>query len=190
MTDMERKKTIEKLQTPTRELDLIHQVGEWAEKNFGTKRWPELGVVEEIGEATHALLKHHQGIRKFKNRDEFLSKFIDALGDTVIFLCDWCSLHNAFFQFGRCQKTEPKFVQENIILLHLLQATSQLFSDYSAEQKEITDPGSSFIAQRIVQGLTYWACKYELDLPLIVSGVWANVSKRDWKLNPETAGDE
>lgn len=68
---------------------LQHEVGEWARKNFGERPSddPLLGVGEEFGELCHAHLKQKQKIRT--GEDHFV-KIKDAVGDIVIFLCDYC----------------------------------------------------------------------------------------------------
>ena len=63
----------------------------WAERNFGkdTPTWhPLLGVVEEIGELCHAHLKEAQGIRI---NEDHVASAKDAIGDTVIYLIDYCN---------------------------------------------------------------------------------------------------
>lgn len=67
------------------------QAKEWQERNF--KRTPSyrllLGIAEEVGELCHAHLKAEQGIRGCE-REHFEAK-IDAVGDIVIFLANYCS---------------------------------------------------------------------------------------------------
>jgi NTP pyrophosphatase (non-canonical NTP hydrolase) len=62
----------------------------WAEKNFGdVPSWqPLLGVVEELGELAHAYLKNTQQIRM---EEDHKANMVDAIGDTVIFLLDFCN---------------------------------------------------------------------------------------------------
>ncbi len=62
----------------------------WVKHNFGDRpSWhPLLGLVEEVGELCHAHLKQAQGIRT--NEDHELDK-MDAIGDIVIYLADYCS---------------------------------------------------------------------------------------------------
>lgn len=172
---------------PNTELTLIKQVGEWSEKNFGEQRYPELGIVEEIGEMTHCILKRLQGIRGFDNPKQFNEAYADALADTVIYLADWCSLHNAFFQFDRAEVNAKP--HQPIIMQHLLSATGSLFADYAAPNfpSGATNPIYSSIAQRIIQGLVFMARAEDLDLRLITASTWAKVSKRDWKRNPINA---
>ena len=57
----------------------------WEQHNFPNKIWQHafMGMVEELGELSHALLKQEQGIRGDKNELELLAK--DAIGDLLIF---------------------------------------------------------------------------------------------------------
>ena len=63
----------------------------WAARNFGeAARWedPFMGLVEEVGELAHALLKQRQGIRGTPEQLEEEAQ--DAVGDIVIYLADLC----------------------------------------------------------------------------------------------------
>lgn len=82
--------------------DIQKQVGEWSRQNFGdqiSKQTlaelgsiaPLLGIVEEVGELTHAVLKRHQGIRGFDDDKVYEEARDDAIGDILIYLCDFCS---------------------------------------------------------------------------------------------------
>jgi NTP pyrophosphatase (non-canonical NTP hydrolase) len=69
---------------------------EWVKRNFDAKRpdremaWkPIFGVVEEVGELAHSILKQSQGIRG--SYEEHEAKAKDAVGDITVFLADVCS---------------------------------------------------------------------------------------------------
>ena len=66
------------------------EVAEWSAKNFPNKQkhQPLLGVSEEVGELCHAHLKAEQGIRG--QAIEHHTSKIDAIGDIVIYLADYC----------------------------------------------------------------------------------------------------
>lgn len=66
------------------------QVGEWSRKNFPNNESidPAMGLVEELGELFHALLKERQGIRGSKATHEAAAK--DAIGDLLIYMADFC----------------------------------------------------------------------------------------------------
>lgn len=71
-----------------REIQQEHS--EWVAKNFPDTRehHPLLGMVEEIGELSHAHLKAEQGIRGSAEKHIFDKK--DALGDIVIYMLHYC----------------------------------------------------------------------------------------------------
>lgn len=64
---------------------------EWSKRNFGKHEWvdPMLGVVEEVGELSHALLKQKQGIRG--SHAEHEAEAQDAVGDIIVYLADLCT---------------------------------------------------------------------------------------------------
>ena len=55
----------------------------------GRNHRPLIGAVEEIGELCHAHLKNEQGIRG--TPEEHRSAKMDAIGDTLIYLLDYCN---------------------------------------------------------------------------------------------------
>lgn len=69
---------------------LQSQVGEWSRRNFpnNTPDNPFLGVVEEVGELAHSLLKLRQGIRG--TTEEHIEAAKDAVGDTLVYMADFC----------------------------------------------------------------------------------------------------
>lgn len=81
--------------------DLQEEVAEWSERNFPDQpaENPLLGVGEEYGELTHAVLKDKQGIR-LDESDVSLEAEKDAVGDMVIFLADFCSRRG--YDLGDC----------------------------------------------------------------------------------------
>jgi len=96
----------------------------WADKNFSAQLeyWkPMLGVVEEVGELAHALLKMEQGIRG--TEAELTDQAMDAIGDTIVYMAHLC-------------------------------------------------------------GRRGW------NLEEIIKVTWARVSKRDWKKDPKSGGEE
>lgn len=66
------------------------EVGEWSRKNFpnNTPDNPFKGMVEELGELAHALLKKEQGIRGTAEEHDAAAK--DAVGDLIIYTADFC----------------------------------------------------------------------------------------------------
>jgi len=73
---------------------LQNEIDLWNDANFPRKQsyQPLLGVMEEIGELSHAHLKMEQGIRAAIQYDKE-----DAVGDIVIYLIDYCNQNNIDF---------------------------------------------------------------------------------------------
>lgn len=76
------------------------QLRPWQERNFPDrpKYQPVLGVVEEVGELAHALLKWEQAIRGTPDQHEAAAK--DAIGDIVVFMADVCNAYG--WDFEQC----------------------------------------------------------------------------------------
>lgn len=77
------------------------EIGDWAFENFGkpngeTRGYhdivntndPLFGMLEELGELSHAVLKRKQKIRLNEDHE---AKEKDAIGDLMIYLLDYCS---------------------------------------------------------------------------------------------------
>lgn len=70
--------------------DIQDQMKPWLEHNFGNRpAWqPLVGLMEELGELSHAFLKREQGIHTNENHDEAIR---DAVADILIYLMDFCN---------------------------------------------------------------------------------------------------
>lgn len=74
------------------DLDKVqNEVWTWKCINFPQSSAVEqfLGVVEEVGEASHAILKKSQGIRGSEEKHQ--EDLRDAIGDIMIYLLNFCS---------------------------------------------------------------------------------------------------
>lgn len=65
---------------------------EWAVKNFGQQHEDEyfLGIVEEVGELSHAILKKKQGIRGDAAHHDAEAR--DAVGDILNYILGYCTM--------------------------------------------------------------------------------------------------
>lgn len=67
------------------------EIAEWTAKNFNAPRGsidPLLGIQEEVGELSHAVLKRKQNIRI---NEDHKALIVDSIGDIMIFLIDFCN---------------------------------------------------------------------------------------------------
>jgi len=80
-----------------REMQKEHKV--WMEHNFPDETYQQalMGMVEEMGELAHVVLKEEQGIRAIDGDNSFNLK-CDALADLIIFSFGFCNLSNIDLQ--------------------------------------------------------------------------------------------
>lgn len=82
--------------------ELQQEISDWSQANFGINEskqtgqqldslCPLLGVVEEVGELSHVVLKRHQGIRCYDDDVKYTQERNDALADIMIYLCDFAA---------------------------------------------------------------------------------------------------
>ncbi len=155
---------------------LRDEIGVWADKNFDV-HLPELGVAEEIGELTHAILKREQKIRgevKKKTKAEIM----DALGDATIYM-----LHLAYKQ-----KLTPNFIRELspldtefTILGALHRASGNLILNlHQFHMQSVTT------VEWAVTFTHLWnfAALHNLRLLNLTWSVWTKVSQRNWRTYP------
>lgn len=78
--------------------ELQAEMDTWCRANFPDTNYTEqfLGVVEELGEASHALLKKQQGIRESVTgqSDELLT---DAFADMFVYMLNFCNYYGIDF---------------------------------------------------------------------------------------------
>lgn len=91
-------------------IEILRQLQEdiyaWEKKNFPKANSHQnfFGIVEEVGELAHFILKDEQGIResidKYGNKVPVEEHLKDAVGDVAIFLINYCSKNG--FDFSSC----------------------------------------------------------------------------------------
>lgn len=166
---------------------LIEEVGSWATRNF-VNHAPVLGILEEIGEVGHGVLKHLQGIRGFDDEKKFVSHLVDGFADAAIYLCHCAYSHRAFFAFKRncVGVTVPPDRVEYHIISQVLQSLAALMNqearDFgSDESKQEAINLYNVFCQRMCNALELWAASYSIDLEAVTFATWKRiVSKRDW----------
>ncbi len=73
---------------------LQEQHKKWLDYNFpnADSQQQFLGIVEEVGELSHAILKRSQDIRGDESQHN--EDIEDAIGDIIIFICGFCTREN------------------------------------------------------------------------------------------------
>jgi len=150
---------------------LINEIKVWADHNFDFHA-PELGIIEEIGEYTHQLLKKAQKIRV--TSDE-LEK--DALADMAI------------FYFHLCSRTGHLPYEMNLHFTRLLRWHLGQLTHFAAKILCcIADgqiPDTLYMVGFWEQLNTIVHCN-GWDLEVLVDDVWSQVRLRDFRKYPGT----
>lgn len=175
---------------------LQSEVGRWVQKNFpeSPAHHQIWGLVEELGELTHAMLKSQQGIRGDAEKHTAAGK--DAVADSIIFFMSACTLHNWTAQevlrsatpeeFQATFSIPPKrsaFAHTIFHLAHLVTQLEDAASAPTALECDAYTSGAQRSALLYVSGLAATCTKMGWSLQDIIEDVWPNVRQRDWTKN-------
>ncbi len=149
------------------------EVGKWSLKNFGEQPAERriLGMIEELGELVHAILKQEQNIRDTSMQDEW-----DAIGDLVIYILDYCyilelDIENIVDSLIPCDIDAPINQQ----IFNIANALS-LLPDNPARRRHILGC--------ILNHLKNICMSRENNFESCIESTWYRVQQRDWKLYP------
>jgi hypothetical protein len=158
---------------------LIDEHTQWERRNFPDSNMPDpiFGVMEELGELSHAHLKEAQSIRG--TAEEHHMAAMDAIGDITIYLLG--VMHHYRFCPSRTSEIlshNGRATSSDLVLLWLGKAVGSLAGSYAANWQ----PGEC------INKIVFWLRKYcELrgwDYDNIVCSTWNQVKRRDWLTNP------
>lgn len=161
----------------------------WATKNFGERRdlrHPAMGIVEEVGELFHAVLKSEQGIRG--TREEHEAAIRDAIGDVCIYAIDYTTrLGLRLKDVLKSESFEVEIKLDDPLFLAVKSATQA----YRAATQEV-GAAATVIGAEAVDLLTVAMaalCNARgWSLHAVVEETWDAVAKRDWTRNPADGG--
>jgi len=168
--------------------ELIRDVGDWAESQpWHPKHAPDLGVVEEIGELFHGVLKHHQGIRGFDNTDKYRAHTLDALGDIMVYLSHWCYLNGAHYHALIAVEVPTSMELRDLLKTLVIDASKMLhFSGRSVDTSV-----ASTVASGITQTCQYIARMFGWDLfNDCLYPTWHRVRMRNFNKDKQGGGRE
>lgn len=88
----------------------------WRQRNFPTADSGQqlLGIVEEVGELCHAVLKNEQNIRGLGDPEKFMAAEEDAIGDLLIYLSGYCS-YRSIDMFAVFEETAQEVMKRDWI---------------------------------------------------------------------------
>jgi hypothetical protein len=183
---------------------IAKEVNKWSVLNFGVDNTKNtiLGMVEELGELAHAVLKGRQGIRH--TPEEIAEMERDAIGDISIYLFDFCGRTGVSVpdmeQVNRVGHLVAKEIEEDNnpltpadeVVLQMPQAIAQIFQLYNAGIFEKKNP-SLFeeVTTRSTIGtfislMDDFSSKRGYNYLTIVNKTWDQVSNRNWVENPQS----
>lgn len=162
---------------------LSREIAEWADKNFPVHK-PKLGILEEIGEATHCYLKRLQKIRGFDSLEFYLEQMEDAIADAAVYLLHDASMEQVIFTHSvSIAMTDRDSYKDTFLIETILAAL--------AEAAANNIQGSPFYAgggikESILGGLNDLSRAHGFNLIEIVEKTWNKVKQRNWKKNQQT----
>ena len=152
----------------------------WTIYNFGQQEsiMPIMGMIEELGELTHAHLKELQGIRK----SDFLADKKDAIADITIYLLNYFNcVDKDVSLIENVINFENEGYNNDEIILNISHKLGVLSENQMYNKSKVVD--TRYLSY-ILFSLKEYAENIELDLLTIVNETWETVKLRDWKKYP------
>ena len=148
----------------------------WTEFNFGkqTPDIPILGMIEELGELSHAILKEKQGIRT----SDFLADKKDAIADLTIYALNYLNAND--FEYDGNQPSKSYLTE-----CEILQDISVQIGMLDTEVNDIEMFINSGNIEDLISLLRGLCNMFEIDFLTTVNEVWEQVKLRDWKKYPK-----
>jgi hypothetical protein len=156
--------------------ELTKAVGEWSHRNFGEKQNPYLGLVEELGELAHCLLKREQGIRGYDNPSYFIGEYMDAIGDMCIYAANYAYNEKIVIPW-------PLVIEPQGITWKYMANACFWLSRFNIVPEVPTDLAHTLNCFLICIGEL--AAIEGLDIIEVAAKTWKVVSVRDWKANSQ-----
>lgn len=181
---------------------LQSEVGRWVTKNFpdSPPKHQIWGLIEELGELTHAHLKKEQGIRGSEEKHVAAGK--DAIADSVIFFMSACTMHGWAAQDVLHSSSPEEFQMTFTVpegrspITHTIKHLAKLVefledSEQTAVEVEKSTHmiGAKGAALSYLSGLAAHCTQMGWSLQEIIEEVWPKVRQRDWTKNKVTGGD-
>lgn len=155
---------------------LTLEVGEWSHRNFGAKQCPYLGIIEELGELAHCVLKRFQGIRGYEDPEVFAGDYQDALGDICIYAANYC------FNYQLVSNWQGDDRHSGLNHTKYLSNACYLLAHLPTTKNDINN-GTSLMMNNFLQELEYLAQLEQMELAVIANITWEKVVTRDWLQN-------
>lgn len=175
--------------------NLIIEITEWANHNFPTMTPKKclLGMIEELGELSHAVLKMHQGIRG--TNAQFRAEIRDAHADMMIFFMHYLGLENQLPQWThaldlaniKIRDTYLPATQDNVIfyLAYSIQKIgfTTIFLEKENKDKDFGQNITALREDALYAFISNWYVFADIsnfDAESNLRTIWGRVKERDW----------
>ena len=163
---------------------IYNEHGIWEAKNFPDSNATDnvLGMIEEVGELAHAILKREQGIRVNENHD---AEIRDAIADITLFLFG--------FVKKRYLRIEDVIREASYYVIYTSSDISEFISKLSCAVGGLIHngyaAGDELSCGRILGNLYIIADILKIDFQDNLNQVWEQVKQRDWNINKKNGGE-
>lgn len=176
----------------------VEQV-EWSVRNFGQQpaHRPMLGIIEELCELEEAQL---HGVDEFVSEEAYKEAILDAIGDTAIYMLDYCGKRGWSMQEVWNARACPEWLVDFVLgeendgapylapfIKHL--AHSQLKGEQNIRGGTVKhDNILKATLSSVLWLLDGLSTSYlQRDFMQILLEVWSKVRQRNWVANPNNA---
>lgn len=167
---------------------------EWVNKNFSDRQdWnPALGLIEELGELAHAVLKDVQNVRI--DQDHFEGRK-DSVGDIMIYMSDFCTAMGiGLASVVEADQKNTTFIvgAEYLKIFDLNKCLSAILVRYTQIINRDDNTTDGYLKLRLllfqeigrfVNELRAYCMSANIDFFLTVEKTWDKVKLRDWTKN-------
>lgn len=175
---------------------LQSEVARWVAKNFpgAPPSWQIWGLIEELGELTHAHLKNKQGIRG--SNEKHIAAGKDAIADSVIFFAHLCSTllwdsekvlrtsgPEEFQNTFRVPTRRTPLTHITTQLARLAECVEDLEGAHTEVEKDAHRANAKTAAHGYLAGLAAYCGAMGWSMQEIIDEVWPVVRARDWTKN-------
>jgi hypothetical protein len=154
------------------------EITPWAAKNFKVHK-PHIGILEEIGEMAHVILKAHQKIRGYDDPVKRKRELIDGIADVAIYGLHYIGIHKLAAPISLDNLSD---LSENTLLSNLSYAAGAILSgDRNLSRNNLPI---------LFNNLNTLAIRENVNFLALVNDTWNKVSQRDWTANPVDAHEK
>lgn len=159
---------------------LIQEIGDWSTRCFKDKQASDLGIVEEIGELVHCILKRYQGIRGYDSPVKFNAEVQDAFGDIGVYMLNHAGYHH--IQFHEINFQRWPNASDRLYAAHIMRhaANLMIYNNQRINGESVNRAMEKEAMSHIWTLAQAWAAEFGMDFDYTVVAAWQVVKQRAW----------